>query len=102
MALKTPPVVRLDDSGYPLPAEDASTLTAGRHPVICVNCLDTSGAASVTLTKKRGFAVHLCPICRTCAYANSPQAHDLFRRWQIVLSDPALRRALLERLAAIP
>ena len=102
MAKIPPPTVRLDEQGYPLPAEGASTHTADRHPIICVNCLDASGAASVTLTKKRGFAVHLCPICRTCAYANSPQAHDLFRRWQTVLADPALRRALMERLASVP
>ena len=96
------PGARYDDHGFPLPADKAFNETKTQTPIVCPTCLDASGSAGVTLTGKYGLATYFCPICRTRCYANSVTAHDLMRRWQRILADPALRQALMEQLASIP
>ena len=98
----TTPRVRLDENGFPLPTDEAYAGSADKQPIVCPNCLDSSGAAAVSLTKKYGLATVFCHACRTRSYANSPQSHDLFRRWQLVLADPGLRAALIGRLTSVP
>ena len=101
MSSPEPNPTRLDEHGFPMPADDSGRLSR-RYPVICPTCLDATGIAHVSLTGKYGLATVFCKRCGNRAFANTRECHDLMRRWQYLLQDEAFRSVLRQQLADVP